>query len=148
MRLDGSVDLGNLEMVLAMAMAMAMVLERNAAARSAQHAQASAEEIVLNVRLAEDKKELRLTLAGALRVEANAVQTAASLSDGLALLTHSSVDRVLLDLGLPDGDGESLLAALRRKHGTPVLVISAREQHLIPPSSSCSPAWCAAPDRG
>ncbi|CAN5192547.1 two-component system response regulator KdpE [soil metagenome] len=83
---------------------------------------------VLNVLLVEDDKELRATLAGALRVEGYAVQTAASLSEGLALLTHSPVDLVLLDLGLPDGDGESLLAALRRKHGTPVLVISAREQ--------------------
>ena len=83
---------------------------------------------VLNVLLVEDEKELRATLAGALRVEGYAVQTAASLSDGLALLAHSPVDLVLLDLGLPDGDGESLLAALRRKHGTPVLVISAREQ--------------------
>ena len=83
---------------------------------------------VLNVLLVEDEKELRATLAGALRVEGYAVQTAASLSDGLALLAHSPVDLVLLDLGLPDGDGESLLAALRRKHSTPVLVISAREQ--------------------
>ena len=33
----------------------------------------------------------------------------------------------MLDLGLPDGDGEALLAALRRKHSTPVLVISARQ---------------------
>ena len=83
---------------------------------------------VLNVLLVEDEKELRATLAGTLRVEGYAVQTAASLSDGLALLAHSPVDLVLLDLGLPDGDGEQLLASLRRKHGTPVLVISAREQ--------------------
>ncbi len=34
---------------------------------------------------------------------------------------------MLLDLGLPDGDGESLLAALRREHTTPVIVVSARE---------------------
>ena len=83
---------------------------------------------VLTVLLVEDDKELRATLAGALRVEGYAVQTAASLSEGLALLAHSPVDLVLLDLGLPDGDGESLLAALRRKYTTPVLVISAREQ--------------------
>jgi two-component system, OmpR family, KDP operon response regulator KdpE len=34
---------------------------------------------------------------------------------------------VVLDLGLPDGDGETLLAALRRRESTPVLVISARQ---------------------
>jgi two-component system KDP operon response regulator KdpE len=32
----------------------------------------------------------------------------------------------VLDLGLPDGDGEALLATLRKRHATPVLVISAR----------------------
>src|SRR5205085_10758288 len=34
---------------------------------------------------------------------------------------------VLLDLGLPDGDGETLLATLRKRDAVPVLVISARQ---------------------
>ncbi|MFM2121082.1 MAG: hypothetical protein RL722_2550 [Pseudomonadota bacterium] len=38
----------------------------------------------------------------------------------------SAVDAVLLDLGLPDGEGLTLLKALRRQSRTPVLVISAR----------------------
>jgi two-component system KDP operon response regulator KdpE len=37
------------------------------------------------------------------------------------------MDLVVLDLGLPDGDGEALLAALRRRHAIPVLVVSARQ---------------------
>ncbi|MBC7729885.1 MAG: two-component system response regulator KdpE, partial [Microbacteriaceae bacterium] len=49
---------------------------------------------VLNVLLVEDDKAQRATLAGALRVEGFAVQTAASLSDGLALRAHSPVDLV------------------------------------------------------
>ena len=83
----------------------------------------------MRVLLVEDDKELRATLRGALEVEGYAVQTAASLSEGRALLSHAAPpDLVLLDLGLPDGDGETLLEQLRRRHGTPVLVISAREQ--------------------
>jgi two-component system, OmpR family, KDP operon response regulator KdpE len=61
-------------------------------------------------------------------VEGYEVLTAASLADAMAQLSHAGqLDAVLLDLGLPDGDGESLLAALRREQGVPVLVISARD---------------------
>ncbi len=81
----------------------------------------------IRVLLVEDDRELRATLRDALQVEGHTVQTAASLCEGLALLQHDQApDLVLLDLGLPDGEGEQLLAELRRSKGTPVLVISAR----------------------
>lgn len=83
-----------------------------------------------SVLLVEDDRELRATLREALEVEGWRVLPAASLADAHALLAHAAqaggVDAVLLDLGLPDGDGESLLQVLRHTHGTPVLVISAR----------------------
>ena len=55
--------------------------------------------------------------------------TAASLAEANALLAHARepLDLVLLDLGLPDGDGEQLLATLRRRESLPVLVLSARQ---------------------
>lgn len=89
----------------------------------------------LRVLLVEDDRELRATLRAALVVEGYEVLTAASLSEGLALVAHAArpgdawpgLDLVLLDLGLPDGDGETLLQTLRKRHGLPVLVISARE---------------------
>jgi len=96
--------------------------------------------MTLRVLLVEDDRELRRTLRDALLVEGHEVLTAASLSEGLALLQHAGnlgnagtpprepgIDLVLLDLGLPDGEGETLLAALRRRHALPVLVISARQ---------------------
>ncbi|MCV2351520.1 response regulator [Paucibacter sp. Y2R2-4] len=84
----------------------------------------------LSVLLVEDDRELRSTLSEALRVEGYAVHTAASLADAQAQLQHARQppDLILLDLGLPDGDGQSLLTQLRRSKNTPVLVISAREQ--------------------
>ena len=81
----------------------------------------------LKVLLVEDDRELRTTLRESLQVEGYAVAAAASLADAHALLANTDVDIVLLDLGLPDGDGETLLTALRRGRNTPVIVISARE---------------------
>ncbi|MBT9465146.1 response regulator [Hydrogenophaga sp.] len=81
----------------------------------------------LRVLLVEDDRELRGTLRESLTVEGYEVAAAASLADARALLAHGDVDIVLLDLGLPDGDGETLLATLRRGRSTPVIVISARE---------------------
>ena len=85
----------------------------------------------LCVLLVEDDRELRSTLREALVVEGYKVLAAASLADADCLLTHAEtqggIDLVLLDLGLPDGDGEALLLALRRGRCTaPVIVISAR----------------------
>ena len=91
----------------------------------------------LRVLLVEDDRELRTMLSDALRVEGFEVFTAASLSEGLALLAGlaerggqragAGIDLVLLDLGLPDGDGETLLAALRKRDSIPLIVISARD---------------------
>lgn len=84
----------------------------------------------LQVLLVEDDRELRTTLSAALQVEGYRVVAAASLADAQTVLAHGAerghFDLILLDLGLPDGDGESLLRGLRTEQGTPVIVISAR----------------------
>ncbi len=91
----------------------------------------------LGVLLVEDDRELRATLRDALQVEGYRVLVSASLADARAVISTALVNRgldiVLLDLGMPDGDGASLLADLRREHSTPVIVISARpgEDHKV-----------------
>jgi two-component system KDP operon response regulator KdpE len=84
-----------------------------------------------SVLLVEDDRVLRNSLREALSVEGYDLKTAASLADVRAQLQHLSpgkvIDLVVLDLSLPDGDGESLLAELRQGSNTPVIVISARE---------------------
>jgi two-component system, OmpR family, KDP operon response regulator KdpE len=80
------------------------------------------------VLLVEDDRELRATLRAALELEGYALQAAASLADAQALLDHAGAfDLLLLDLGLPDGDGETLLARWRRAGPAPAVVISARQ---------------------
>jgi len=93
--------------------------------------------VSLGVLLVEDDRELRTTLRDALKVEGYRVFSSASLADARAVISNAlaqgGLDIMLLDLGLPDGDGASLLADLRRQHGTPVIVISARpgEDHKV-----------------
>lgn len=88
----------------------------------------------IRVLLVEDDRELRATVREALTVEGYEVFAAASLAEaGLFLQAGTehdgrpNFDLILLDLGLPDGEGSSLLASLRRRHSIPVLIISARE---------------------
>ncbi len=82
----------------------------------------------LHVLLVEDDPALSAMLKHALQVEGHEVRTAASLSEARALLQHAALpDMVVLDLGLPDGDGQSLLVSLRKQVGLPIIVISARQ---------------------
>ena len=82
----------------------------------------------LRVLVVEDDREIRSLLQSSLSVEGFSVQTAVSLSEARALLQHSTPDLLILDLGLPDGDGVDLVRELRRQHTVPVIVVSARHQ--------------------
>ena len=82
----------------------------------------------LRVLVVEDDREIRSLLQSSLSVEGFAVQTAVSLSEARALLQHDAPDLLILDLGLPDGDGVELVRELRRQHAVPVIVVSARHQ--------------------
>jgi two-component system, OmpR family, KDP operon response regulator KdpE len=81
--------------------------------------------------LVEDDRLLRGSLFEALSVEGYELKTAASLADARAQLKHvtpgMAIDLIVLDLGLPDGDGQSLLKDLRHSSNIPVIVISARQ---------------------
>ncbi len=82
----------------------------------------------LKVLVVEDDREIRALLQSSLSVEGFAVQTAVTLSEATALLRHDPPDLVVLDLGLPDGDGVQLVRELRQTRSTPVIVVSARHQ--------------------
>ena len=86
---------------------------------------------MLTVLLIEDDRELRATLREALEVEGYRILAAASAADARALMAHagraSGIDLVLLDLSLPDGTGDTLLAEIRRDSATPVIVVTAQQ---------------------
>ena len=84
--------------------------------------------MTLRVLVVEDDREIRSLMQSSLSVEGFGVQTAASLSEARALLRHAPPDVVILDLGLPDGDGELLVRELRQRQSVPIIVVSARHQ--------------------
>lgn len=82
----------------------------------------------LRVLVVEDNREIRALMQSSLSVEGFEVQTAASLSEATALFRHDPPDVIVLDLGLPDGDGVELVQEVRKRHTTPIIVVSARHQ--------------------
>jgi two-component system KDP operon response regulator KdpE len=71
------------------------------------------------------RRFLRATLTG----HGHAVHEAASVAEGMRAIAELRPAVVLLDLGLPDGDGLSVLRSLRTGEAKiPVIVLSARGQ--------------------
>jgi two-component system KDP operon response regulator KdpE len=79
--------------------------------------------------LVEDDPVLGHTLVQELGHQGHVLTLARSCADARALLQHHPrpIDLVLLDLGLPDGEGAHLLRHIRQQGPTPVVIISARQ---------------------
>lgn len=75
----------------------------------------------------EDDGSLNAALAATLKAAGFRPVTARTATEGLRWFNHYAPDLVLLDLGLPDRDGLSVIAAIREKGLTPIVVLSARD---------------------
>ena len=80
------------------------------------------------VLLIEDEPQMRRFLRAALENEAYRLVEATTAREGLAQAAGQNPDLILLDLGLPDGDGIDLTRRLREWARMPIVVISARGQ--------------------
>lgn len=74
----------------------------------------------------DDELQIRKMLRIALKSVGYDVTEADSVESGLAALVRQQPDLVVLDLGLPDGDGLDLLTELRSFSKVPVIVLSVR----------------------
>ncbi len=78
------------------------------------------------VLLVEDEPQMRRFLRAALEGNGYRLIESTTARDGLAQAAGRNPDAILLDLGLPDGDGIDVTRRIREWGTTPIVVISAR----------------------
>jgi len=76
--------------------------------------------------IVEDERKLRDLLRGYLEREGMTVLTAGTGAEGLSLASTARPDLVILDLGLPDIPGESVVREIRLSSQVPVLMLTAK----------------------
>jgi two-component system, OmpR family, KDP operon response regulator KdpE len=76
--------------------------------------------------LVEDDEPTRRAVAANLAANGYLIAEAADAASALRAWDGDRPDAVILDLGLPDRDGVSVIRQLRREATTPILVLSAR----------------------
>lgn len=81
-----------------------------------------------NVLIVEDEQAIRRFLRTALEADGLRVYEAETLQRGLLEAATRKPDLIILDLGLPDGDGIDFIRALRQWSAIPVIVLSARSE--------------------
>ena len=74
----------------------------------------------------EDEVQIRRILKNALADEDCHVTEAGTVRDGLRMVGTTNPDLILLDLGLPDGDGIGFIEEVRGWSDVPILILSAR----------------------
>ena len=81
-----------------------------------------------NVLIVEDEQAIRRFLRTALEADGLRVYEAETLQRGLLEAATRKPDLIILDLGLPDGDGIDFIRDLRQWSAIPVIVLSARSE--------------------
>nr|WP_295941288.1 response regulator [uncultured Acidovorax sp.] len=79
-----------------------------------------------HILIVEDEADIRRFVRLTLESEGHTVHEAATLQRGLIEAGTRRPDLVVLDLGLPDGDGVDLIRDLRTWSAMPIIVLSAR----------------------
>lgn len=80
------------------------------------------------VLIVEDERQIRRFVRLAVEEEGCIATEAEAIAQGLSAAAKQKFDLVILDLGLPDGNGIELIRDLRGWSDVPVLILSARSQ--------------------
>lgn len=82
----------------------------------------------VRVLIVEDERAIRRLIKTILEPLGWELFEAENARDGLRLARSAGLDLVLLDLGLPDGDGLALIPQLVERPGAPIVVLSSRDR--------------------
>ena len=80
------------------------------------------------VLVVDDEAAILRFLKPALEANGYDMTTAGSIAEATKRIAADSPDMVLLDLGLPDGDGKDVIRRAREWSDVPIIVLSARER--------------------
>lgn len=83
------------------------------------------------VLVVEDDLSLQRSLIVTLKAAGYAARGAGTLKEAARLRAHLRPALILLDLGLPDGDGLGFIAEVRRDGSTPLVVLTARDHEAL-----------------
>lgn len=78
-----------------------------------------------NILLIEDEDNLNRGISLKLQKEGYTVFSAATVAEGLSLFQANTIDLVICDIGLPDGNGLDLCASIRQKSDVLFLFLTA-----------------------
>jgi two-component system KDP operon response regulator KdpE len=104
----------------------------------------------ISIMIVDDEVQMRRLLRTTLENEGYKITLAENGSDAIRLSESSRFDLIILDLGLPDIDGISVLKKIRSWAKYPVLILSARtdEQDIISALDSGANDYLTKPFRG
>jgi two-component system KDP operon response regulator KdpE len=81
--------------------------------------------------IVEDDPSLRRSLAATLKTAGYRPLEAGGVAEAKRMRAHHKPDLILLDLGLPDGEGLDFITGVRAEALTPIVVLSARDAEAV-----------------
>jgi two-component system KDP operon response regulator KdpE len=84
----------------------------------------------VRVLVVDDEAAILRFLRPALEANNYDIVTTGAVADAIKRIASSAPDIVLLDLGLPDGDGKDVIRQCRAWSDVPIIVLSAREREI------------------
>lgn len=81
----------------------------------------------MNIMIVEDDEGLSRGIPLALSGEGDSFFCCGKIKEARKLLKEKQIDLILLDIGLPDGDGLSFCREIRKEHSMPVLFLTAND---------------------